>query len=134
MVPDVAGSSPATLRRNVVLPQPLGPTTAMNSPRSTATSILVSASSLSNHLLRPEISSLRAMVSVLGPGHEFLFHPAEARRHGDAGDGQHDHAGKQVRHVEGVRRLADQAAEAGARAEQFGHHDADQPAADTELQ
>ena len=36
----VAGSSPATMRRNVVLPQPLGPTTEMNSPCSTATSML----------------------------------------------------------------------------------------------
>ena len=33
--PEVAGSSPATMRRNVVLPQPDGPTTEMNSPRST---------------------------------------------------------------------------------------------------
>ena len=51
-------------------------------------------------------------VSVLGPGHEPLFQPAEAGRHGDAGDGEHDHAGEQLRHVEGVGRLADQPAQA----------------------
>src|SRR5436189_139654 len=32
--PEVACSSPATMRRNVVLPQPEGPTTEMNCPRS----------------------------------------------------------------------------------------------------
>src|SRR5580700_2349174 len=103
--PADACSRPATMRRNVVLPQPLGPTTEMNSPRATA--------------------SLAVML-VLGPRHQPLFQPAEPRRHDDAGGGEHHDADKQFRHVEGVGRLADQAPEAGARAEQLRHHHADQ--------
>src|SRR5207249_1300372 len=86
IVPEVAGSSPATMRRNVVLPQPLGPTTERNSPRSTATSMLRSASSSPNHFPKPEISSLRGMVLVPGPRYELFLDPAEARGHDDAGD------------------------------------------------
>ena len=35
IVPDVGFSSPATMRRAVVLPHPDGPTSTMNSPSST---------------------------------------------------------------------------------------------------
>ena len=38
IVPDVSGSSPRMARSRVVLPEPLGPSTAMNSPGSTARS------------------------------------------------------------------------------------------------
>src|SRR5690349_15085073 len=121
--PAVAGSRPAMMRRKVVLPQPLGPTSEMNSPGATERSIARSASSVSNRLSRAETASLaviRSPCSVARPRHELAFEPAEPRRHGDAGDRQHDHAGEQLGHVERIRRLADQTAEPGARAEQLG--------------
>src|SRR5882724_7124090 len=133
--PELAGSRPATMRRNVVLPQPDGPTTEMNSPRSMAKSIACSACSSPNVLPRLEIASFGATSpSVFCPWHEALFEPAEPRGEHDPGDRQHDHAGEQLRHVEGIRRLGDQAPESGARAEQFRHHHADQAAPDAELE
>src|SRR5215470_14182896 len=38
IAPELGASNPATMRRVVVLPQPLGPRNEMNSPRSTARS------------------------------------------------------------------------------------------------
>src|SRR5690349_21669543 len=131
--PDVAGSSPATMRRNVVLPQPLGPTSEMNSPGATVRLIARNASSASNRLVSPETASL-AVISISRPRHELAFQPAETGGHRNAGDRQHHDAGEQLRHVEGVRRLADQPSEPGARSEQLGDHDRDQPAADAELE
>jgi hypothetical protein len=58
--PALAGSRPATMRRNVVLPQPEGPTTAMNSPRSTTRSMSCSARNSPNDLPRWEICSFSA--------------------------------------------------------------------------
>src|SRR6185295_11986976 len=124
--PVLAVSSPATMRRNVVLPQPEGPTTEMNSPRSTARLMSESACRSPNALPRCWIASLGTARSVLGPGHELAFEPGETGGHHDAGE--------QFGHVEGVRRGADQPPEAGARTEQFRHHHADQPAADAELE
>src|SRR5262245_371606 len=133
--PALAGSSPATMRRNVVLPQPEGPTTAMNSPRSTPRSMSCSARNSPNDLPRCEICSFRVTwLLILGPGHEAVLEPTETRGERDAGGGKHDHAGKQVRHIEGIRRLGDQAPESGAGAEQLRDHDADQSASDTELE
>src|SRR6266851_8329234 len=136
--PELAGSRPAMMRRNVVLPQPEGPTTEMNSPRSTASSMPRSASRSPNDFPRCEIASLGAIVnpwsSVLGPRDELALEPGEACRHHDAGEGQHHHAREQLRHVEGVRRLADQPAEPGAGAEQLRHHHPDQAAPDAELE
>src|SRR5580692_4643484 len=133
--PAVACSSPATMRRKVVLPQPLGPTTEMNSPRSTSRLMPRSASSSPNDFDRRAMASFDVMrCLILGPRHEARFEPGEARRHDDAGDGQHHDAGKQFGHVESIRRLADQPAEAGARAEKFRDDDADEGAADAELQ
>src|SRR5262252_1218436 len=126
--PAVAGSRPAMMRRNVVLPQPLGPTSEMNSPGATARSMARNASSASKRLSRAETASLAVMRSarlILRPRHELALEPAEACRHGDAGRRQHDHAGKQLGHVERVGRLADQPAEPGARAEQLGDDDGD---------
>src|SRR5271170_1142247 len=135
--PAVACSRPATMRRNVVLPHPLGPTTEMNSPRSTATLMPRSASSSPNDLLKREIASLgvigKSKSLVPNPWYQPLFEPAETRRHHNAGERQHNDTGKQLRHVESVGRLADQPAETGARTEQFGNHDPDQAAADAEL-
>src|SRR5580698_8377995 len=130
--PALACSRPATMRKNVVLPQPLGPTTEMNSPRSTVRPMPRKASRSPNVFDNRVTASLAVML-VLGPRHQPLFQPAEPRRHDDAGDRQHHDAGEQFRHVEGVGRLADQPAEASARAEQLGHHDADQAAADAEF-
>ena len=62
--------------------------------------------------------------SVVRPGYESLLEPGEARGHGDAGACQHDHRGEEVGHVEAVGRLADELAEAGARAEELGDDDA----------
>src|SRR5262249_58155188 len=59
---------------------------------------------------------------VLGPGHEPIFEPTEARREHDPGGCEHDHAGKQLRHVEGVRRLRDQPPGSRPRAEPLPHH------------
>src|SRR5215510_8457661 len=133
--PELAGSRPATMRRNVVLPQPEGPTTAMNSPRSTARLMSCSACNSPNVLPRWEIWSLRAIAAlVLGPGHESILEPPEARGERNPGGGEHDHAGKQLRHVEGVRRLRDQPPEARARAKQLRHHHPDQPASYPELE
>src|SRR5580700_4959817 len=123
--PEDARSRPATMRKNVVLPQPLGPTTAMNSPRATSRLMPRSASRSPNDFDKRVTASLAVML-VLGPRHQPLFQPAEPRRHDDAGGGEHHDADKQFRHVEGVGRLADQAPEAGARAEQLRHHHADQ--------
>src|SRR6516164_2175610 len=71
---------------------------------------------------------------VLGPGHEPIFEPTEARRERDPGGCEHDHAGEQLRHVEGIRRLRDQPPESCARAEQLRHHHADEAASDPELE
>src|SRR5580704_13104573 len=133
--PEDACSRPATMRKNVVLPQPLGPTTEMNSPRSTVRLMLRKASRSPNDFDNRAMASLDVMSRlILGPRHQPLFQPAEPRGHDDAGNRQHDDAGEQLRHVEGVGRLADQAAKASARAEQLRHHDADQAAADAEFQ
>src|ERR1700724_4374623 len=133
--PAEACSRPATMRKNVVFPQPLGPTTEMNSPRSTLRLMPRSASRSPNDFDRRAMASFDVMRGlILGPRHEARFEPAEARRHDDAGDRQHHDAGKQFGHVEGVRRLADQPAKAGARAEKFRDDDADEGAADAELQ
>src|SRR5260370_39192179 len=131
--PKLAGSRPATMRRNVVLPQPEGPTSAMNSPRSTARLMSCSARKSPNGLPRWETWSLRAIgfgpwALVLGPGHEPIFQPAETRGERDPGDREHDHAGKQLRHVEAVGGLRDQPPKSRARAEQLRHLDTDQPA------
>src|SRR6202035_4058511 len=104
------------MRKNVVLPQPLGPTTEMNSPRATSRLMPRSASRSPNDLDKRVTGGLAFML-VFGPRHQPLFQPAEARGHDDAGDGEHHDAGEQVRHIEGVGRLADQPAKAGARAE-----------------
>src|SRR5580693_6989145 len=121
--PALACSRPATMRRNVVLPQPLGPTTEMNSPRSTARLMPRSASRSPNDLLKRETVSLGAMLdpdsSIPRPRHQPLFQPTEARRQDDAGDRQYHDAGEQVGHVERISRLTDQPAKAGARAEQL---------------
>src|SRR5262249_49409608 len=137
--PELAGSRPATMRRNVVLPQPDGPTSAMNSPRSTARLMSCNARNSPKVLPRWETWSLRAIRSnpwalVLGPRHEPIFQPAETRGERDPSDRGHDHAGKQLRHVEGVGRLRDQAPESRARAEQLRHHHPDQAASDPELE
>src|ERR1700724_3455334 len=131
--PEDARSRPATMRTSVVSPPPLGPPTEMNSPRATSRLTPRSASRSPNVFDKRVTTSLAVML-VLGPRHQPLFQPAEPRRHDDAGDRQHHDAGEQFRHVEGVGRLADQPAKAGARAEQLRHHDADQAAADAELQ
>src|SRR5665213_2526021 len=112
-----AGSSPATMRRNVVLPQPDGPTMAMNSPASISISISRNASSDPKYLFSPATASFAVIALILGPRHQPRFEPAEPRCHDDTGDGENDDAGEQLRHVEAVGRLADQAAEPGARAE-----------------
>src|SRR5579862_167266 len=109
--PEDACSRPATMRKNVVLPQPLGPTTEMNSPRATSRLMPRSASRPPNDFDKRVTASLAVML-ILGPRHQPLFQPAEPRGHDDAGDGQHHDAGEQFRHVEGVGRLADQPAEA----------------------
>src|SRR6516162_9490277 len=99
-LPALAGSSPATMRRNVVLPQPDGPTRAMNSPRSTARSMPSSTFRSPNDFPNPEIASFGAMAqgSVLGPRHELAFQPGEAGRHHDARDGEHHNTGKELGH------------------------------------
>src|SRR5215831_15860834 len=98
--PAVAGSRPAMMRKNVVLPQPLGPTSEMNSPGATATSMARSASSAPKRLSSEETASFAVMRSptrsILRPRHELALEPAEPGRHGDAGDGQHDDAGKEL--------------------------------------
>src|SRR3984957_4594669 len=133
--PDEARSRPATMRKNVVLPQPLGPTTEMNSPRSTSRLMPRSASRSPNVFDKRAMASLDVMRRlILGPRHQPLFQPAETRRHDDAGNREHHAAGEQFGHVESVGGLADQPAKASARAEQLSHHDADQAAADAEFQ
>src|SRR5690349_12099095 len=115
------------MRRNVVLPQPLGPTSEMNWPRSTDRSMPRSASRSPNDLLSRATASFAMAGPALipRPRHEPAFQPAEAGGHHDAGERQDNDAGKQVRHVEGVGRLTDQVAEPGTRAEQLRDHDAD---------
>src|SRR6516162_6351938 len=133
--PSLACSRPAMMRKNVVLPQPDGPTTEMNSPRSIARLMLRSASRSPNDLLNRETLSFVAMAAlILGPGHEARLQPAEACGHDDTGRRQHHDAGEQLGHVEGIRRLTDQPAKASARTEQLRHHHADQAAADADLQ
>src|SRR3954465_3286385 len=148
--PALAGSRPAMMRRNVVLPQPEGPTTEMNSPRSTSRLMSCSACRSLKVLASWEILSVGAMreasscgrcgsrwelsqpvaftaprALVLRPRHQPVLDPAEARGgHDPGGPGPHD-AGKQFGHVEGVGRLRDQPSEPGARAEQFRDHDPD---------
>src|SRR5258708_4328796 len=104
------------MRRKVVLPQPLGPTTETKAPASISISRPPGASRSPTNLLRFRPAGFEPMSLTPGPGHEPPLEPPEARRHGDAGRREHDHAGKQVRHVEGIGRGADQSAEACARA------------------
>ena len=69
--PLLAASSPATMRRNVVLPQPDGPTSAMNSPRSTARSMPRSASDrrtiYAEIAVSPDFGQHVFVIHVLGP-------------------------------------------------------------------
>ncbi len=52
MVPPSAASKPETIRKNVVLPQPLGPTSATNSPSLIVTEISRSTSRSPKRLVR----------------------------------------------------------------------------------
>src|SRR5215831_12644514 len=132
--PDVAGSSPATMRSKVVLPQPLGPTSEMNAPRSIATLISRSTSRSPKRLLRLLRESLIIAQSIPRPRYEHALKPGETGRHGDPRNRQDDHRGKQLRHVKRIGRLADEAAETRARSEQLSNHDADEAAADAKLE
>src|SRR4051812_25304726 len=134
--PELAGSRPATIRRKVVLPQPEGPTTEMNSPRSTSRLMSCSACRSLKAFPRCEIFSFGAMWAslVLGPRHQPVLNPSETGCEHDPGGREHDDAGEQLGHVEGIRRLRDQPSEPGARAEQFRDHDADEAASDAELE
>src|SRR4029077_2253327 len=86
-------------------------------------------------LAEVENLQLRLKVTlILSPRHEPIFEPAEARRQRDAGGCEHNHAGKEIRHIESIRRLGDQAPQSGAGPEQLRHDDADQPTADAELE
>ena len=122
------------MRRNVVLPQPLGPTTEMNSPCSTSRSIPRRASRSPNHLLRCETASLggisvRASTARALPSSQpkpaVMTMPAKARMTTPA-----NNSGM----LKASAASTDEAAKTGARAEQFRHHYANQAAADTELQ
>ncbi len=111
----------------------------MNSPSAMARSMSRSAWSAWNCLSRCATASFaapwdEAIISCSSRQFGLLLEPREARGHGDAGAGQHHHRGKEVGHVEAVGRLADELAEAGARAEELGDDDADEAAADAELQ
>src|SRR5262249_30352997 len=134
--PEVARSRPATMRKKVVLPQPLGPTSVMNSPRSISRSILRSTSRSPNDLLRCETASFVAMLafSVTCPRHQPLFQPTEARGHHNPREGKDNNPCKQLWHIEGVGRLTDEAPETGTRTEQFRDHDPNEAAADAKLQ
>src|SRR5476651_49697 len=134
ILPDVAGSRPARMRNNVVLPQPLGPTNEMNSPRSIVIPMLRSASRSPNDLHNPEISSFRVMMLVPRPRDKPALDPAKSGGHGNAGNRKHNDACEQLRHVESVGGLADQAPKTQARTKQLRHHHADQTAADAELE
>src|SRR5262249_30389328 len=98
--PDVAGSSPATMRSSVVLPQPLGPTSEMNAPDLISTLISRSTSRSPKRLLNPLRESLAMAKSIPRPRHEHALQPGETGRHDDPGNRQNDDAGKQLRHVE----------------------------------
>src|SRR6516165_8850344 len=75
-----------------------------------------------------------SLILILGPRDKPRFEPAKAGSHQDAGNSEHDHACEQVRHIERIRRSADQPAETGAGAEQFGDDAADEPSPDAELE
>src|SRR6185312_13708086 len=138
--PALACSSPATIRRNVVLPHPDGPTIEMNSPSAISIPIWLRTSRSVNFLHSPATLSFGAVaatarpsaMSVLRPGHETLLEPGEARSHGDAGGRQYHHRREEIGHVESVGRLADELAKAGARAEELGDDNGDQAAAEPE--
>src|SRR5262249_19657621 len=100
--PALGGSSPATMRSKVVLPQPLGPTSEMKAPRSMATLISRRTSSSPKRLLNPFRNSLTITVSIPCPRHQHALDPGKAGRHYDPGNSQDDHPGKQLRHIEGI--------------------------------
>src|ERR1700746_3404952 len=98
------------MRKNVVLPQPLGPTTEMNSPRSTPRLMPRKASRSPNDLLKRDTESLGAipLPPIPCPGNNPPREPAETGGQHDAASRQNHDSGKQFRHVEGVGGLADQ--------------------------
>src|SRR5215475_11369601 len=98
--PELAGSSPATMRSKVVLPQPLGPTNEMNAPRSMATLISRSTSSSPKRLVNPLRESLTITASISRPRHQHALDPGKAGCHCDPRNGKDDHPGKQLGHVE----------------------------------
>src|SRR5437867_4227603 len=69
--PALADSSPAMMRRRLVLPEPEGPSRARNSPRSTARSMPSSTEPWPKCLLRPWIVTLMSDTG-LGDGGETL--------------------------------------------------------------
>src|SRR5712691_9314340 len=143
MAPELGRSSPCTMRRKVVLPQPLGPTMTKNSPG--RTSKLMSSSTLSE---RPRCAntlpmfctesfaagSVATAISILQrrrlPAHqpplERLQRPGQ--RHARKGETQHP--GEQRRHVERLPGGEDEIAEAGIGAEHLADHHADDRPAD----
>src|SRR5499427_3594578 len=133
--PALAGSSPATMRKSVVLPQPLGPTSEMNAPRSIAILISCKTSRSPKRLVNPVRASFAmTFKSIPRPWHHHALDPGETGCHDDPGNRQNDHTSEQLRHIKRVGRLADEAAETRARPEQFSNDHADKAAADTELE
>src|SRR5215471_3226623 len=145
MRPALFSNNPATTERNVVLPQPDGPTIDTNSPsmifRSTPSSatsrVLVRgwtyssrmscASSLA-FIMRLLQSGRRApdIHPVLDPLHDLdQYHP-------DGDDGEH--ADEDLVGLEARSRLVDHGADARGRTVDFADHHADHPAADREPQ
>src|SRR5262249_37193077 len=98
------------MRSKVVLPQPLGPTNEMNAPRSMATLISRRTSSSPKRLVNPLRESFAITASTPRPRHQQALDPGKAGCHRDPRNSEDDHAGKQLRHVEGISRLADESA------------------------
>src|SRR5262249_55886649 len=70
-VPVVGGLRPATIRSNVDLPQPLGPTSTRNSPRPTVNEISRSASTAplcASYVIPTRSSAMKSGGVVIAPG------------------------------------------------------------------
>src|SRR6478735_8303286 len=145
MRPEVAAISPSTTDRNVVLPQPEGPTTETNSPSMTVRFTPPSASS--RVLVRGwKYSSRMSCASSFGcmrnralsgwrtPDVDPAFDPTHDldQRHADGDDGEH--ADEHLVGLEARARLADHGADPRGGAVDLADHDADHPAADGEAQ
>ena len=69
--PSVGGRSPATIRSSVDLPQPLGPTSATNSPRPTAKEMSRRASTgplRASYVIPTRSSAMKSGGALIAPG------------------------------------------------------------------